>query len=439
MKRSVSRDAIIQMPIHALKHSMKTRDLALEEVYDAYQDHIARCNPVINAYTQTSSQEMSPDVHEGPLSGIPVAIKDIFDVLGYETTAGSSFFRRMPKQDAFAVSLLRQQGCVVLGKTNTHEFAMGGTTINPHFGTTKNPWDLNRVAGGSSGGSAAAIAAGLSLIALGSDTAGSIRIPAAFCGVVGLKPTYDQIPCHGVVPLSWSLDHVGFLTRSVVDMRETWAAVFPDKNTVPKLPPLMRIGVILDHLDTDLEPAIEAAMTFVLDQMSSWNVEMIQIAFPLWHDSLASAFVISRVEAATYHQQWLESHADKYGDDVRILLDVGRQFMGTDYVQSQRLRAEVITAYQRLFETVDFVITPTVSVLPPLINNPPDRSVLTQLTAPANLAGVPAISVPIWNDSSLPIGLQIMAPWGQESALLTFAQQIEDHISAPRLSSCCLT
>ena len=328
---------------------------------------------------------------------------------------------------------------MVLGKTNTHEFAMGGTTINPHFGTTKNPWDLNRVAGGSSGGSAAAIAAGLSLIALGSDTAGSIRIPAAFCGVVGLKPTYDQIPCHGVVPLSWSLDHVGFLTRSVVDMRETWAAVFPDKNTVPKLPPLMRIGVILDHLDTDLEPAIEAAMTFVLDQMSSWNVEMIQIAFPLWHDSLASAFVISRVEAATYHQQWLESHADKYGDDVRILLDVGRQFMGTDYVQSQRLRAEVITAYQRLFETVDFVITPTVSVLPPLINNPPDRSVLTQLTAPANLAGVPAISVPIWNDSSLPIGLQIMAPWGQESALLTFAQQIEDHISAPRLSSCCLT
>lgn len=430
---SHNEDFLLSMSIRMVQESLANGDISTDDIFVAYHDQITRFNPAINAFTQVASDR--PDSFLGHLAGIPLAVKDIFDVVGYDTTAGSQFFRRRPTQDAYAVGQLRSAGCAIMGTTNTHEFAMGGTTINPHFGATHNPWDLKRIAGGSSGGSAAAIAAGMALVALGSDTAGSVRMPAAFCGVVGLKPTCGAISAQGVVPLSWSLDHVGLLTRSVEDLLAVWPIFSGDlvHGSRDSQAPI-RVGVIYDQVATSLQPEVQSAMGTLIDKLADWDVALQPAQFPYWEESIAASFIVSRVEAATFHQPWLSTHPEQYGDDVRTLLEVGQQLTGTEYVQSLRMRQQVTEAYRALFSQVDFLISPTMAMVAPPLSAPPERTQLTQFTSPLNLVGLPALSFPIWGTSPLPAGLQIIAPWGQESALLQFAQGLEQLLGTPRSS-----
>lgn len=410
----------IRKTIDAVGHG----DLRIDEVFAAYYEQVLERNPTLNAFTAIE-QAPPAEGSMGPLAGTPLAVKDIFDVVGYPTTAGSAFLADIPKSDATVVAQLREAGGVIMGKTNTHEFAMGGTTINPHFGTTRNPWDTERIAGGSSGGSAVAVAADMARVGLGTDTAGSVRIPAAFCGVVGLKPTYDRLSCQGVIPVSWSLDHVGLLTKTVADMIEVFRLWEPSRPESAKLSS-SRVGVVLTSIDSLLDEGVRQGMREAIAIMSSLGYQLDDTTLPLWEEGLGAAFTLSRVEGASYHHDWLNQCSDQYGSDVRLLLEAGRRFSGVDYVNSQRLRSMVMAAYQDLFERIDYLMLPTVSVEAPLIVEPSTRFALTQLTSPFNFAGLPAISVPlIPNGRSLPIGIQFVAPWGHERQLLALAEQWE--------------
>ncbi len=395
----------------------------IDDIFSAYHEQIVDHNPVLNAFTAIK-EAISDEFCLGSLSGIPLAVKDIFDVVGYPTTAGSSFLSDIPDSDAKVVAQLREAGCLVMGKTNTHEFAMGGTTINPHFGTTRNPWDTQRIAGGSSGGSAVAVAAGMALVGLGSDTAGSIRIPAALCGVVGFKPTYDRLSCAGVVPLSWSLDHVGLLTKTVADMTQVFRIWEPNLDFRELQP--SQVGVIFQSIDSLLDDSVRQGLCEAIRLVSHLGHHIDDTVLPRWEEGLGAAFIVSRVEGASYHQEWLDKYPEQYGTDVKMLLEAGQRFSGVDYVNSQRLRSMVIAAYEALFDRFDFLMLPTVSTQAPLIAEPSTRFTLTQLTSPFNLAGLPAISIPlIPTAQSLPVGIQFVAPWGQEHRLLALAQQWE--------------
>ncbi len=429
---SIKDKPIVEMSITALRKALRLGELHPLEIYEAYMDKISLLNPVINAYTHLSNKLETDDIRDLPLSNIPIGIKDIFDVKGYPTTAGSQFLHYNPSTNASAVSVLTQNGAMVLGKTNTHEFAMGTTTINPHFGTTTNPWDSKRIAGGSSGGSAAAVGANMALVGLGSDTAGSTRIPAAFCGVIGLKPTYDQISCQGMIPLSWSLDHVGLLTRTVEDMQHVYS-VFGTKSSksYSLTPKTLRVGIIWDSISHLLDQVTNRAMINFVEQMQTLNIKTASYEFPLWEETMTCGFVISRIEAAAYHHKWLEEIPNQYGEDVRILLKTAQGLSGVEYVQAQRMRSMVIQKYEQIFESVDFLITPTVSVIAPLITDPVDRRVLTQFTMPFDVAGIPVVSIPVWaSGSNLPVGIQIATKWNHELSLLKFARSIEEQLKS---------
>ncbi|POB09393.1 amidase [Sulfobacillus sp. hq2] len=423
---------ITNLSLREILDAVGEKELSVNEIFTVYHEQIVDRNPVLNAFTVI--EPVPPvEVRMGPLSGIPVAIKDIFDVEGYPTTAGSAFLEEIPKADAVVVAQLREAGCLVMGKTNTHEFAMGATTINPHFGATRNPWDTERIAGGSSGGSAAAVAAGMAIVGLGSDTAGSIRIPAALCGVVGLKPTYGRLSCEGVVPLSWSLDHVGFLTKTVTDMTEVFRVWDPNVLDSSRLSP-SRVGVVLSSIESLLDDAVRQGMIEAIRMVTHLGYHTEETVLPLWEPGLGAAFILSRVEGASYHHEWLEKYPEQYGTDVRILLEAGRRFSGVDYVNSLRLRSMAMAEYQALFERFDFLMLPTVSIEAPLIAEPSTRNVLTQLTSPFNFSGLPAISVPLMPQGrELPVGIQFVAPWGQEHRLLALAQQWEQ-VRGPFLS-----
>lgn len=416
---------ITEFGIVALQAAIEQGELTSAEVFGAYHERIIHNNPKLNAYTAVA-QTFTPWTAHGILEGVPLAVKDIFDVAGYATTAGSKFLHEMPDKDADVVEDMLTAGCTLMGKTNTHEFAMGGTTINPHFGATANPWDPDRIAGGSSGGSAAAVAARMALIGLGSDTAGSIRIPAALCGIVGLKPTFGRLSCAGVVPLSWSLDHIGLLARDAKDMAAAYRLWERQGERIASYGSA-RIGVIYDAIKSTVDKAVEQAMEEAMAMTADMGHRLVPCELPWWEEGLAAGFVISRVEGASYHEDWLQEFPEQYGDDVRILLEAGKRFSGVEYVKSLRLRTMILRAYQELFSQFDYLMLPTVSILAPMISEPSTRSTLTQLTAPFNMAGVPAISLPLIPEASrLPAGIQFVAPWGQEHALLAFAQQWEE-------------
>ncbi|MBX5466981.1 MAG: amidase [Firmicutes bacterium] len=419
-----------------LAEALRQGQLTWGEVVSAYTERIALRNPILNAYVAWSAKASTDPPLPGSLRGLAVAVKDLIDCAGFPTRAGSSFFLRADPADAFAVAALRLEGAWMVGKTNTHEFAAGGTTLNPHFGPTLNPWDRNRLVGGSSGGSAAAVAARMAVAALGTDTAGSVRIPAAFTGVVGLKPTYGRISRRGVVPLSWSLDHVGPLARTVADTaRVFWAMARPDPKdptTVSRphrpLPEPLRVGVVEPSPDLALpwDPEVASLVKTAAGWLEAAGARLVPTTLPRWKSSLAANFTIIRAESATYHRRWLRAHPDRYGVDVRTYLEAGMRVPAVDYLEAQRVRSAVVADYQRLFETVDLLVLPTVPILPPPVAEAPLVGFrLTEATAPFDLSGLPAISLPVLGPSRLPVGIQLVAPWWHEAWLFAVGERLE--------------
>lgn len=432
---------------------LAARELSPVELTAACLERIATVDAGVNAFITVTADDAMREARNaeaaiangespGPLCGVPIALKDLFDTRGVRTTAGSDFLRdHVPGADAWVVERLRAAGAVMLGKLNMHEWALGVTNDNPHYGACHNPWALDRITGGSSGGSAAALAAGLCVGALGSDTGGSIRIPSALCGVVGLKPTYGRVSLRGAVPLSWSLDHAGPMARRVADVALLLDAiagydahdpasvnVAPDNYTAGLDDGIAgwQIGVLgeewLGDVDAEVMAAVRAAVG-VLGSLGAWVEEL---AVPELHDAARFNGLITTADAATFHRERLEAAPERFGADVLSRLRRGAAYGATHYADARRAQTRLRRTFESWFAehggTFDAVVLPTTPIAAPRLvglDAVATAPVFTRLTAPFNLTGLPALSVPCgFTSDGLPIGLQIVgAPWAERRVL----------------------
>ena len=385
----------------------------------------------------------------GPLHGVPISLKDNISTEDTRTTAGSRILGKLiPQHDAAVVTQLKKAGAVILGKTNMHEFAYGVTSNNPHYGPVHNPWDISRIPGGSSGGSAAAVAAGLCYGSIGTDTGGSIRIPAALCGVVGLKPTLGRISVEGVIPLSPRLDCVGPLARTVRDavlllepilQRVKGEPTLRSLKNSPAKPRKFTLGIpkefFLDVVSLDIYYIFDEAIRILKKQ----GARLKEISLPLLNETEDAGNQIAWPEATHYHQQagWFPTRAADYGDDVRSRLEMGTKVSAATYLSALELREKFIQQFHLALEDakIDALVVPTTPITAPLIGQETirlgdkdhsTRALLLRPNRPANLAGVPAISVPCgFTAAGLPVGLQFIGAVADEHLLLQIAHAFE--------------
>ncbi len=429
-------------------------------------DRIQKINPRLNAYI-TVCDEMAMRMaaqaeaefcvktkrksrHDrGPLHGIPISLKDNIYTRDVRTTGGSKILKDfVPLHDAPVVASLKKAGAVILGKTNMHEFAYGVTTENPHFGPTRNPWDMERIAGGSSGGSAAALAAGLCYGSIGTDTGGSIRIPASLCGVVGLKPGLGRVNAADVIPLSPTLDFVGPLARSVEDAALLLDPIFAwgknERKLVAGKIPSSRtrrtcVGIPKEFFLEVLDPEVEAAFDTAIHALKQSGARVKEVSLPQVAETEEAGNLIAWAEATLYHQQagWFPSRALEYSEDVRVRLEMGTKVSAVSYLQAREFREKFKSLLLEVFTAndLDVLAVPTTAIAATRIGQDtvqikgtahPTRALLLRLNRPANLAGVPAISVPCGlTKSGLPVGLQLIAEWTDEPLLLEIARDFE--------------
>jgi len=393
------------------------------------------------AEARVAEEQIARGDYKGPLHGVPVALKDLFDVAGVSTTAGSKILSgNVPAGDSDAAARLKAAGAVILGKLNMHEFAFGATGVNPHYGHCRNPWDTGRITGGSSSGSGAAVASGECLASLGTDTGGSIRIPAALCGVVGLKPTFGRVSRRGTIPLSWSLDHVGPLTRSAEDAAIVLQAIAghdpADPSAAPEPVPDylstlrdgvsgIRIGIPREFFFDNLDPEVEAAVRRAISVLEDAGAVAQEVSLPHIQEIPAAVAAIMLPEALAYHQRWVEERPGDYGDDVRYRLELASRYSAVTYVQAQRLREATQEEWRReVFTRATIIATPTTAIPAPPIEDGGLQTTLNliRLTNPFNFLGLPAISVPCgFTASGLPIGLQLAGRWWDEATVLRAA------------------
>ncbi len=373
------------------------------------------------------------------LDGILVGLKDLFETANMPTTAGSKILQdHRPSHDALVVQQLRQWGANLdLGKLNLHEFAFGPTSASSYFGPVRNPIDSRKMAGGSSGGSAVAVATGLMPLALGTDTGGSVRIPAALCGVIGLKPTYDRISRNGVIPLSWTLDHVGPLSRNLEDIAVFYDLLFPQEHVREQMSAeygtlnvLIPQGPEGEALDTDLQDRFERAV----DAFTRLpGIYLHHAPLPELERIRAAQMVIIGAEAANYHWQWLQERPLEYQPDVRERLIARSTYLAVQYIEGLRARQELMDLYRGVLGTYDVIVLPTVPIYPPDIDATivpgydgqmtDVRNVLLSMTSPFNLLGLPALSVPVGkNNEGFSVSAQIVGNYGQEGRLLQAAK-----------------
>jgi len=452
---------LTQLDITQAADLLRTRQLSSLELTRAYLQRIERLNPRLRAYITVTSDdaerqarqadaELASGAYHGPLHGIPLGIKDLFDVGGVPTTFGSKILKaNVATEDAALVADLKHAGAVILGKHNLHEFAFGITSENPHFGAVRNPWNTDRVPGGSSGGTAAAVAAGLCAAGIGSDTGASIRAPASFCGVVGLKPTYGRVSRRGGLPLAWSLDHAGPITRSVADCAVVLQATAghdpldPGSADVP-VPDFsehlhagisgLRIGIPREYFFELVEPEVDQLVRAAIDVLAGLGARVEEVSLPHVLHAQVAGNVIMSTESAAWHAEWLRERPEDYGSDVLARIRGGQLIRAVDYLASQQMRTLIQADFRQAFEHVDVVVSPTVPLVAPPIGrtlepggplNVVPRSIANRATVPCNLTGMPAISIPCGFSEGLPVGLQIMAPAFAEPLVLRAAAAYE--------------
>lgn len=439
---------IASMSIRTAGAALRRGDVSAVELAQAALARIAERNPLLNAYitvtadlalaqARAADEDLQAGRDRGPLHGIPIGVKDLFDTAGVRTTAGSSFFAdRVPSADATVVERLRQAGAALTGKHNTHEFAYGTTTMNPHYGPARNPRDPARIPGGSSGGSAVAVADGMCFGALGTDTGGSVRGPASLCGVVGLKPTYGRVSRAGVIPLAWTLDHVGPLARSVEDvalLMNTIAGPDPRDPACADEPVPdftagldrgvsgLRLGLLRAPQMDRAEPEVREAVTRAARMLQSAGAEIMEVEAPLLAEADTISLLLMGPEPAAYHLERLLANPNGFGNDVRSRLEIGAVTPAADYVTAQRARTLLTDQVNAWFGRVDAVLLPATARTAPAIG-PGASDVMRAYPSPRrpfNITGHPAISVPCGTDSlGLPIGLQIVGrPWDEPTVL----------------------
>jgi aspartyl-tRNA(Asn)/glutamyl-tRNA(Gln) amidotransferase subunit A len=391
------------------------------------------------ADSERADSEISSGRYRGALHGIPITVKDLVDVAGTPTTAGSRVPAETPTADAPVVRRLRDAGAIVIGKTNLHEFAFGTTSDETAFGAVRNPIDPSRSAGGSSGGSAASVADGMCFGSVGTDTGGSIRIPAAACGIVGLKPGLGEIPCDGVIPLSTTLDHVGPLARSVADAALLFQAMKGmNVHEVAPAGGALTIGVPRSYFFDRLEPETRACFERALSRVREAGNTLREItieAAPITPDVYLH---ICLPEASCYHASILGEHADLYSPGVRLRLEMGRYILAEDYVRAMRLRTHLRAAVDRALERCDALVLPALPIPAPPIGattvnvgdvDMPVRAAMLSRTQLFNITGHPAIALPAGRGTDgLPRSLQLVGPHGRTARLLDVAAALEDVI-----------
>jgi len=462
---------LTHQPIEQLAPLLRARKLSPVELTRAYLQRIERQNPALHAFITVTAEralaearraerEIQRREYRGPLHGIPISLKDNFATQGVLTTGGSKILAaNVPERDALVAQQLFAAGCILLGKTNLHEFAYGVTTENPHYGAACNPWDTQRIPGGSSGGSAAAVAAGLCCASFGTDTGGSVRIPSAHCGIVGMKTSYDVRSLQDVIPLSLSLDSVGPLARTVRDAEILLRATAPHtlydrawlrNRRIGFLPPPASLGknrrqplrgVVLgvpnDYfyvwIDAQVRRAVEAAVIACV----KLGATVREVPMPWIAESDDAGTQIALAEASRWHhaQGWFPARAEEYGEDVRKRLEMGMEIRATAYLAARETQTRLQAPCEAVFASVHALAAPVTPIAATPIGantvsicgrSEPVRGALLSLNRPANFIGLPALSVPCgFTREGLPVGLQLIGSPHSELDLCAIARIYE--------------
>jgi aspartyl-tRNA(Asn)/glutamyl-tRNA(Gln) amidotransferase subunit A len=441
--------------LSTLARAIRKKELSPLEVTRAFLERIEEHDRKINSFitllrpsalraARYAEREILKGKYRGPLHGIPFAAKDLFFTRGIRTTCGSKILAHfVPQYDATVIERLSSAGAILLGKLNMHEFAYGTTSVNPHYGAVRNPWDRERIPGGSSGGSAAALASSFALLTLGTDTGGSIRIPAALCGIAGLKPTYGRISRYGVYPLCWSLDHPGPMAKSVADLALAMSILAghdPRDPATPNVPVAnyhralmkdlkgIRLGIpdryYFDRLDREVHGAVKKAIR----DLKSLGATVQPISIPHLQEASTAAFIALVAEGAATLEKWHLTRSRDLGEDVRARLNLGAAIKATQYLKAQRVREKMRGIFREAFQKVDALVTPQLPITAPKIGQSnvalgkgtePVPGALTRFTRIYNLIGIPSLCLPCgFSSSGMPIGLQIAAkPFAEETVL----------------------
>lgn len=457
------------MSLAALAVRLRSGEVSPREAVQGYLDRIEAINPRVNAYIQVAGDEALaaaaaaervPAAQRGPLWGVPLAVKDVVDVGGLNTTAASEILRHnLVAEDSTAVARLRAAGAIILGKLNTHEFALGAWTTSPHFGPARNPWDTDRICGGSSGGSGCAMAADLAAGTLGTDTAGSIRIPACFGGVTGLRPSTGRVPNTGSVPVSATFDTIGPIARSAEDcaliLREIAGSDPRDPSTFELPVPDyvaglaggvkgLRIGLVAARFERGVDPAVAATVREAVAQLEALGATVEGVRPQFTETAGVVHQLVMLPEAAQNHLRWLRECPELYGADVRARLLAGLFLPGTAYVTGQKARRVAFDEARELFRRYDVLVQPQMPVVPPKIGQDlvdlggeelAYRLALLPFNSPWSLVGLPALSVPAGFVGGLPVGMTVVGPrFGEEVVLRTghaFQQATDWHERRP--------
>ena len=439
------------MTIQEIGAALRARKTSVRELTEETLRRVADANPRLNAFitvidaaararAMALDDELARGIDRGPLHGIPIAHKDNIFTRGVRTTGGSKIFADfVPDYDATIVSQLNDAGTNVIGKTGLHEFAYGITSNNPHFGAIRNPWDPERVPGGSSGGSAAAVAGRLVPLATGSDTGGSIRIPASFCGVVGLKPTYERISRTGVMPLGLTLDHAGLLAGTVRDVALAFSLIAKHSSGYVPSPRAdlrgMRIGVPENFFVERIAPEVMLSFRAAVQTAAALGAHVTEIKLPDGEALNVVGRIAQLSEVSALLARYLDRR-DEIGRDILVLVEQGRLIPAIDYLNAQRVRTVLARDFSKIWKHLDCLMTPATPMTAPKIGemsvafgsfNEDVRTAATRLTRPFNVLGWPALALPCgFSNAGMPIGLQVVGPPQQEDTLLQAGAAFED-------------
>ncbi len=430
----------------SVRDRLNRRESSSEELVRAQIDRAEKLD-ALNAFitllperaieaARRSDRERARGELRGPIHGIPITVKDLVHSKGVRTTSGSKIFAELvPDEDAPCLASLLGAGAVLLGKTNMHELAYGVTNVNPHYGAARNPWDTERICGGSSGGSAVSLAAGVGFGSIGTDTGGSIRIPSSLCGTVGLKPTYGQVSREGVTPLSWSLDHVGPMARTVDDVALLYEVLtgrpLQELEDATSAGPL-KLGIHERYFFDNLSPDVEASVRVAIAELERLGMKLVEVDIPEIELQTTCRNTIAFSEASSFHEDNVRARPEDYGADTLELLRLGLLISATDYLAATRARRRIVRAFRKAFQKIDMFVTPATVAAAPRIgdttldNGEELRSGLLRLSSPFNTTGFPAVSLPCgFTEDGRPMGLQLAAAPNDEKRLLELARVYE--------------
>jgi aspartyl-tRNA(Asn)/glutamyl-tRNA(Gln) amidotransferase subunit A len=465
----MTKELVTIADIRTLSDMIKNGDLTPLELVERCLERIKKFDTSLNSFITILEENARKDaimaekqikqgMHLGPLHGIPFSIKDVIFARGVRCTAGSKIMSDyISNIDATVVTKMKEGGAILIGTNNTHEFACGVTNLNPHYGSSKNPWNISKLSGGSSGGSAVSVAAGLVPVSLGTDTSGSIRVPSSLCGVVGLKPTYGRVSKYGIVDLAPSLDHVGCITRSAWDtaaVMQVIAGQDPMDSTtegmgVPEYTKLiegsvnhkMSVGIPKEYFFDQLQPEVENVFHKFIDKIKSMDFTASDVSIQETDKIYESWRPIRLAESAEVHSNWLETRSHDYGDDVREMLTRGTQVSAVNYIRAHKLRRDVRNAFIKALNDVDVLVMPTTPLTAPGFDEPTvtigNKTIelyqaLSRNTIAFDSTGLPAVSLPAGlSKDNMPVGVQIVSGPFEEEKILAIAFAYERENNSP--------